>query len=868
MRQRSENRKKPATFRIFMIGDSTLYGGQYVSNSQLYARQLQSKLADQSNVDVEVLNMAANGWGPFNAFGYVKQNGCFDADLCIICLPVDDFRRPLVSLIDTPYFRDTAPPRCAYEEVLYHLNWRQRTRVAQRRSDRPTRREQITLGMAKYLELADVMQSAGAEVMIEILPSRAAGTSNDTPTYERRLVEEFSVQAEARSYRTGFPRGLFVGSTEPRIYHDGTHLDVAGHSLYAAYLLKRITETASWQRLASTQEKERFMNILGVSAYYHDSAACLVRDGRILAAAQEERFTRRKGDARLPKHAIHYCLSEGNVKAGGIDAVVFYDKPLSKLSRLLSTYSQVAPVGLSSFLLAIPKWLTDKAWIALHIERFLISSGYGRPRRFRFAEHHFSHAASAFFPSPFRDAAIITVDGVGEWATTTIGCGKGNSLELLFEQRFPHSLGMLYSAFTYFTGFKVNSGEYKLMGLAPYGEPRFVDEIREHLIEIRSDGSFWMNMEYFGYLAGLRMTNERFSKLFGGPPRKPESPITRREMDLASSIQAVTEEVLLNMVRYAKSVTGLSKLCLAGGVALNCVANGKIARSGIFDDVWIQPAAGDAGGALGAALYYWHSCQDQPRLADGQHDAVCGSRLGPAFSPKQIRNWLEKNQIPFHALDAAARDQLVAQAIFDQKVVGMFQGRMEYGPRALGNRSILADARSPKMQSYLNLATKFRESFRPFAPMVLKEDVLDYFHATSDSPYMLLVDNVRAERCIESDVDRESTPLEEWVNQPRSDIPAVTHVDNSARIQTIDVERAPRMHSIMTKFKALSGCSVIVNTSFNLRSEPIVCTPEEAFVCFMRSGIDVLVLEDFVLHKSEQEPWPADDSWKQDFMLD
>jgi carbamoyltransferase len=609
------------------------------------------------------------------------------------------------------------------------------------------------------------------------------------------------------------------------------------------------------------------MNILGISAFYHDSAACLVQDGVIVAAAQEERFTRKKGDASLPRHAMLYCLGEGGVGKDQIDAVVFYDKPLTKFVRLLTTYVHVAPRGLKSFLMAVPAWLRDKAWAPLHIERFLLQAGYGRPREFHFTEHHVSHAASAFLPSPFEQAAILTVDGVGEWATTAVGMGHGNEIDLLFEQRFPHSLGMLYSAFTYFTGFRVNSGEYKLMGLAPYGEPKFVDQIKDHLIEIREDGSFQLNMDYFGYLSGLQMTNRKFAKLFAGPPRAPEAKITRREMDLARSVQAVTEEVLLKLSRYARVVTGQRHLCLAGGVALNCVANGQILRSRIFDDIWIQPAAGDAGGAQGAALYYWHCCQRQPRSVHPGHDAVRGSQLGPAFSAAQIRSFLDQNEIPYEELDGQARDELIAKSINEQEVVGMFQGRMEYGPRALGNRSILADARSVKMQSHLNLATKFRESFRPFAPMVLQEDALDYFAETNDSPYMLLVDAVRADRCQPTEVDR-NTSLETWVNQCRSDLPAITHVDYSARIQTIDHERAPRMHSILTKFKQLSGCSVIVNTSFNLRGEPIVCTPEEAFVCFMRAGIDLLVLENFVLHKRQQRPWPADDRWQEDFGLD
>jgi len=439
---------------------------------------------------------------------------------------------------------------------------------------------------------------------------------------------------------------------------------------------------------------------------------------------------------------------------------------------------------------------------------------------------------------------------------------------LLVEQRFPHSLGMLYSAFTYFTGFRVNSGEYKLMGLAPYGEPRYVDRIKEHLIEIRADGSFLLNLKYFAYLSGLKMTNRRFAKLFDGPARNPETEITTRDMDLARSIQEVTEEVMLKMARYAHAVTGKKNLCLAGGVALNCVANGKILRSNIFDDIWIQPAAGDAGGALGAALYVWHQIMQHPREVNASLDSMQAAQLGPSFSREQIKQFLDDNELPYEEFPADRRDQFVAEAINNQQVVGMFQGRMEFGPRALGNRSILADARSPKMQSNLNLATKFRESFRPFAPMVLVEDAGEYFETIRNSPYMLLVDQVRDENCKEVSVDRNTTSLKDWVNQERSDIPAVTHVDYSARVQTVDKDRSPRMHAILKRFKAISGCSVIVNTSFNVRSEPIVCTPEDAYVCFMRTGMDVLVLEDFVLDKAEQPPWTKDDDWQSDFLMD
>ncbi len=610
------------------------------------------------------------------------------------------------------------------------------------------------------------------------------------------------------------------------------------------------------------------MNILGLSGLYHDSAACLVQDGRVTAAAQEERFTRLKHDAGLPYHAMAFCLDHGGVEAGQLDAVVFYDKPLTKLARLLATYTAVAPRGLNSFLMAIPVWLREKAWVGPQVERFLRRAGYGRPGRFLFAEHHLSHAAAAFFPSPFEEAAILTVDGVGEWTTTAVGHGRGNRLELMWEQRFPHSLGLLYSAFTYFCGFKVNSGEYKLMGLAPYGEPVYADLIRDKLLDVREDGSFRLNLDYFGYLAGLTMTNARFSELFGGPPRAPESELTRREMDLARSIQEVTEEVLGKMARYARAVTGARHLCLAGGVALNCVANGKLLRAGLFDDLWIQPAAGDAGGALGAALYAWHQLDGHPREVRPEGDAMQGALLGPRFTADEIRAYLDAGGYPYQEYGSAARDELVARAIADGKVVGLFQGRMEFGPRALCNRSILADARSREMQSYLNLATKFRESFRPFAPAVLRERCQDYFEVVRESPYMLLVDRVKAARCLPPDGDERKLPLKEWIHRPRSDIPAVTHVDYSGRLQTVDRARNPRMHSILRAFERLTGEAIVVNTSFNVRGEPIVCTPEDAYRCFMRTGIDLLVLEDFVLHKEQQPAWHEESDWRETFVLD
>ena len=610
------------------------------------------------------------------------------------------------------------------------------------------------------------------------------------------------------------------------------------------------------------------MNILGISALYHDSAACLVRDGEILAAAQEERFSRVKGDARIPRAAIDYCLGEGKVGRNEIDVVVFYDKPITKFARLMTTYSQVAPRGFKSFMMAIPAWIREKAWIPLQIERCLHELGYARPKQFRFTEHHHAHAASAFFPSPYPAAAILTNDGVGEWVTTTVGVGEANQMKTLFEQRFPHSLGLLYSAFTYFTGFKVNSGEYKLMGLAPYGSPRYVDQIKDHLISIREDGSFRLNLEYFGFLDGLTMTNDHFAKLFGGPARKPESQITTREMDLARSIQWVTEEIVLKMARFTRSVTGKSHLCLAGGVALNCVANGLLLRERIFDSIWIQPAAGDAGGALGAALYHWYHILGNQRVADGHHDRMRGAFLGPEFKASLTQEYLDTRGFPYHVLSDDEVEQVVADAVAEEQVVGLFAGRMEFGPRALCHRSILADARSPKMQSYLNLATKFRESFRPFAPIVLAEHAHEFFDQIHDSPYMLLVDQVHQKRLKEVSPRKSEEDLTEWVNQERSEVPAITHVDNSARIQTIDRTRNPRMHRILTKFHERTSCPVMVNTSFNVRSEPIVCTPEDAYVCFMRTGMDVLVLDNLVLYKKEQPEWTETEDWRESFTID
>jgi carbamoyltransferase len=608
------------------------------------------------------------------------------------------------------------------------------------------------------------------------------------------------------------------------------------------------------------------MNILGVSALYHDSAAALIRDGEIIAAAHEERFSRKKHDARVPRNAIAWCLEQACVKPGELDMLVFYEKPLTKFTRLLATYAQVAPRGLRSFMMGVPAWLRDKGWVGFQIERVLGELGHPRPEKLVFPEHHLSHAASAFYPSPFDNAAVVTVDGVGEWCTTAISVGEGRELRMLYEQHFPHSLGMLYSAFTYYTGFRVNSGEYKLMGLAPYGEPIYADVIRDELIDVREDGSFRLNLKYFGYLDGLTMTNKAFAELFGGPAREPESALTKKEMDLAASIQDVTNEVMLKMARYARAVTGKRNLCLAGGVALNCVANGKIVREGIFDDVWIQPAAGDAGGSLGGALYAWHQVLGNDRVPR-RPDAMKGALLGPAFESDATERFLQLNNIPYRKMVRAERDSYVAKALASEQVVGMMQGPTEFGPRALGYRSIMADARSKRMQSHINLATKFREGFRPFAPIVLVEDACEYFEAVHESPYMLLIDQVRPERCFDDPGGRDRD-IVEWVNTPRSDIPAVTHVDFSARIQTVDRERHPEVHAILTEFKKLTGYGILVNTSFNVRSEPIVCTPEDAYRCFMRTGIDTLVIDDFVLEKADQPAWVEETDWRGEFGLD
>ncbi|MEY2466037.1 MAG: carbamoyltransferase [Verrucomicrobiota bacterium] len=593
--------------------------------------------------------------------------------------------------------------------------------------------------------------------------------------------------------------------------------------------------------------------ILGISAFYHDSAAALIVDGKIVAAAQEERFTRKKHDPAFPTHAIAYCLKAGGIQENDLDYVVFYEKPLVKFDRLLETYLAFAPSGFRSFRLALPVWLKDKLYTRRTLKRELRSA---KRAKFVFTEHHESHAASAFFPSPFEEAAVLTVDGVGEWSTATIGVGEGNQIELLREMKFPHSLGLLYSAFTYYCGFKVNSGEYKLMGLAPYGRPRYADLIREKLVDIRNDGSFWMNMDFFQYCQGLTMTNDRFHELFGGPPRQPEAQLEQRHMDLAASIQVVTEEIFLNMAREAHRLTGKTNLVLAGGVALNCVANGRILLEGPFTKIWIQPAAGDAGGALGAALFVWYQLLENERQP-AQPDAQFGSLLGPTFSENEIARVLVGQNVPHEKFtDENALLESVAGLLAEGKIVGWFQDRMEFGPRALGARSILGDPRNAEMQSAMNVKIKFRESFRPFAPCILKERAAEYFElsADADSPYMLLVAPVRKQhRVTLSEQDQkivaDDPDLRRRVNVVRSTLPAITHVDYSARIQTVDEPRHGRFYRLLKTFETRTGCPVLVNTSFNVRGEPIVCTPAEAIRCFLSTEMDALVLENFILRK-------------------
>jgi carbamoyltransferase len=610
------------------------------------------------------------------------------------------------------------------------------------------------------------------------------------------------------------------------------------------------------------------MRILGISCYYHDSAACLLEDGEIVAAAQEERFTRKKHDDEFPTNAVRYCVAEAGPAQGGVDAVAFYDKPILKFHRILETYLATAPRGLNQFMRAVPVWLRDKLWIEPRIQEALTACGLDASSEIYFPEHHESHAASAFYPSPFPEAAILTVDGVGEWATSTIGIGEGPTLRLLKQLDFPHSLGLLYSAFTYYTGFRVNSAEYKVMGLAPYGEARYTRQILDELLDLKPDGSFRMNMDYFGYLDDLQMTNERFEKLFGGPPRKAESPITKRDMDLARSIQEVTEEVMLRMARHAREISGKDRLCLAGGVALNCVANGRLLREGIFKDLWIQPAAGDAGGAVGAAFAVWHNVLGHSRTADGRQDRMQGSYLGPEFSRDQIKVYLDARGYPYRELTEDEWAPAIARLIADGKVVGLLHGRMEFGPRALGNRSIVADPRSPKTQSVLNLKIKFRESFRPFAPSCLEERLSDWFELDRPSPYMLLVAPVHKERRRAPMGDESSLEVHEWVNRVRSDLPAITHVDYSARIQSVSADTNLKYYALIRAFEELTGCPVIVNTSFNVRGEPIVCTPTDAFRCFMRTEMDHLVLGPFLLDKAAQATWQEAEDWQQTFTLD
>ncbi|MDZ4725059.1 MAG: carbamoyltransferase [Leptospira sp.] len=608
--------------------------------------------------------------------------------------------------------------------------------------------------------------------------------------------------------------------------------------------------------------------LLGISAYYHDSAACLLKNGEIVAAAQEERFTRKKHDSRFPINAIQYCLKEANISSDDLTNVIFYDKPLVKFERLLETYLSYAPRGLFSFFAAMPIWLKEKLFLKSTLQKeFKSLSPTKKSPKLLFTEHHQAHAASTFFVSPYEKAIVLCLDGVGEWATTSAWVGDGNKLTPLWEIDFPHSIGLLYSAFTYYTGFKVNSGEYKVMGLAPYGEPKYVDLIYKHLLDLKEDGTFRLNMEYFNYAAGLTMTNDKFHKLFGGPPRKSESTLTQKEMDLARSVQEVTEEVMLRLARAAKKETGINHICLSGGVALNCVANGKILKSGIFDEVYIQPAAGDAGGALGAALSAHYEYKKHPRKVNPL-DSMKGSYLGPSYENPDIKISLDKLGAKYTELSNDALDDRLAKVLEEGNVIGYFQGRMEFGPRALGGRSIIGDPRNQKMQSVMNLKIKYRESFRPFAPAVLAEKVSEYFDIKAKSPYMLIVADVLPKHRIEMTTEQQKLFGIEKLNVPRSSLPAITHVDYSARIQTVHPETNPRFHSLLTKFYKLTNCPVLVNTSFNVRGEPIVSTPEDAYRCFMRTEMDYLVIENFLLDKKDQPIIEKDDSWKQEFELD
>lgn len=605
------------------------------------------------------------------------------------------------------------------------------------------------------------------------------------------------------------------------------------------------------------------MYILGISAYYHDSAACLIKDGEIIAAAQEERFTRKKHDHRFPINSINFCLSYAGINGNDLNYVAFYDKPFLKFERLIETYLSFAPKGFSSFIKAMPLWLKEKIWIKELIKKEMNFSG-----QILFPEHHLSHAASAFFASPFNEAAILTMDGVGEWSTTSIGVGSGNNIELISEIRFPDSLGLLYSAFTYYTGFKVNSGEYKVMGLAPYGEPKYVDIILKELIDVKEDGSFAMNMKYFDYCTGLRMTNSKFNELFGGKPRKPETNLTQKEMDLARSIQDVTDMIVEKMGRHIAKISGKKNLCLAGGVALNCVSNGKLLRTGVFDNIWIQPAAGDAGGALGAALSIWYQYLGNNRITDDKTDFMKGAYLGPNYSDDYINDFLNSKNIKSEKLSSESIPKIISDLIADGKIIGWFNNRMEFGPRALGARSIIGDARSPKMQAKMNLKIKFRESFRPFAPSVLSDKVSDYFDFDGESPYMLLVaDLVNSRRRIMTPEEQKLFGIQK-LNIIRSDVPAITHIDYSARLQTVHKETNPLYYELIKEFDRKYNCPVIINTSFNVRGEPIVCSPEDAYKCFMRTDIDYLLLNNFLINKSEQDKSAFNELNENKFELD
>ncbi len=613
------------------------------------------------------------------------------------------------------------------------------------------------------------------------------------------------------------------------------------------------------------------MKILGISAYYHDSAAALLVDGVLAAAAQEERFTRKKHDSRFPKNAVQFCLEQAETTVREIDYIVFYDKPFVKFERLLETYLSYAPFGLRSFLAAMPIWLKEKLFLKITLKREFAELGGIDQKELpplMFTEHHQSHAASAFFPSPFKKAAVLCVDGVGEWATTTVWMGEGNELKPLWEINFPHSLGLLYSAFTYYTGFKVNSGEYKLMGLAPYGEPKYVDLIYNHLLDAKPDGSFRLNMAYFNYATGLTMTNDKFGTLFGGPPRKPESEITQKEMDIARSVQVVTEETMLRIARNIKKQTDVDHLCLAGGVALNCVANGKLLKERVFKNIWVQPAAGDAGGAVGAAYAIWHEYLGHDRQVNGKSDAMRGAYLGPAFKNEEITAYLDSIEAPYVSLNDPDLLPQLASLLADEKVIGWFQGPMEFGPRALGGRSIIGDPRSRKMQSIMNLKIKYRESFRPFAPSVKAEAVSEWFEIEDASPYMLLVANVKEDKQISMTEAQKQLFGIEKLNIPRSQLPAVTHVDYSARIQTVHKETNARYWQLLDQFEKITGCPVLINTSFNVRGEPIVCTPQDAYRCFMRTEMDYLVLGNILLSKENQPKWKEDSDWKDEFELD